>query len=78
MTDLFKIAEDILDGGPLQIAGVGGQDMFELTELIEGVARVQAFSLSTIIKTEEGLVVIDTGMKDLGKRNTAFPPMDGP
>jgi len=67
MTDLFKIAEDILDGGPIQIAGVGGQDMFKLTELIEGVARVQAFSLSTIIKTEEGLVVIDTGMKDLGK-----------
>ena len=65
MTDMFDIAAKILDGGAPQLAE--RQMNFQLTELIEGIARVQAFSLSIIFKTEQGLVVIDTGLKAHGK-----------
>jgi alkyl sulfatase BDS1-like metallo-beta-lactamase superfamily hydrolase len=65
MSDLFEISENVLDKGERPSPQVPFD--FKLTEMIDGVARVNAFSLSIIFKTEEGLVVIDTGLTNFGK-----------
>ena len=65
MTDLFELSEQLIDQGEGE-APLAKLD-FTLTELFEGVARVDAFSLSIIFKTGEGLVVIDTGLKNCGQ-----------
>ncbi|MBI4765059.1 MAG: MBL fold metallo-hydrolase [Deltaproteobacteria bacterium] len=64
MTDLFAISERLIDRGEGEAPPAPFD--FTLTELFEGVARVNAFSLSIIFKTDEGLVVIDTGLKNGG------------
>ena len=61
MTDLLKLSADVIDGrmgtdevGPLNRIN------FQLSELADDVAMVEAFSHSILFKTDEGLVVFDT------------------
>ena len=61
MTDLLKLSADAIDGrmgtdevGPLNRIN------FQLSELADDVAMVEAFSHSILFKTDEGLVVFDT------------------
>lgn len=61
MTDLLRLSADVIDGnigtdetGPLNRIN------FQLSELADDVAMVEAFSHSILFKTNEGLVVFDT------------------
>ena len=61
MAELLKLSADVIDGkkgtdeiGPLNRIN------FQLTELADDVAMVEAFSHSILFKTGEGLVVFDT------------------
>ena len=61
MAELLKLSADVIDGkigtdevGPLNRIN------FQLTELADDVAMVEAFSNSILFKTGEGLVVFDT------------------
>jgi len=58
MTELFELSERIIDENVLdeQINRVN----FQLSELTENIAMVEAFSHSIVLKTSEGLLVIDT------------------
>ena len=61
MADLLKLSSDVIDGrkgtddvGPLNRIN------FELSEIADDVAMVEAFSHSILFKTDAGLVVFDT------------------
>ncbi len=61
MADLLKISSDVIDGrvgtdeiGPLNRIN------FQLSEIADDVAMVEAFSHSILFKTDEGMVVFDT------------------
>ena len=61
MAELLKLSADVIDGkigtdevGPLNRIN------FQLTELADDVAMVEAFSHSILFRTGEGLVVFDT------------------
>ena len=61
MTNLLQLSADVIDGrvgtdevGPLNRIN------FQLSELADDVAMVEAFSHSILFKTGEGLVVFDT------------------
>ncbi|MCB1646857.1 MAG: MBL fold metallo-hydrolase [Pseudomonadales bacterium] len=69
MADLLKLSSDVIDGragtddiGPLNRIN------FQLSEIADGVAMVEAFSHSVLFSTDEGLVVFDTSSdKGAGK-----------
>ncbi len=61
MADLLRISSDVIDGkigtdevGPLNRIN------FELSEIADNVAMVEAFSHSILFKTDDGLVTFDT------------------
>ncbi|MEM9622747.1 MAG: MBL fold metallo-hydrolase, partial [Pseudomonadota bacterium] len=61
MTDLLRLSSDVIDGkigagesGPLNRIN------FELSEIADNVAMVEAFSHAVLFKTDAGLVTFDT------------------
>ena len=61
MTNLLKLSADVIDGR-IGIDEVGPLNRinFQLSELADDIAMVEAFSHSILFKTNEGLVVFDT------------------
>ena len=74
MTDLFALSEKIIDQGITDEPT--NRINFELSELLDGLAMVEAFSHSIIFKTGDGLVVFDTSNEQGGKpgRLISDPP----
>jgi len=64
MTDLFALSEKIIDQGITDIPT--NRINLELSVLLDDIAMVEAFSHAIIFKTEEGLVVFDTGNEQVG------------
>ncbi|MEM7020374.1 MAG: MBL fold metallo-hydrolase, partial [Pseudomonadota bacterium] len=69
MADLLGLSSKIIDEG-INDGSVGPVNRinFELSELNDGIAMVEAFSHSVLFKTDDGLVVFDTSGKQGGKR----------
>ncbi len=61
MADLLKISSDVIDG-KVDTSEVGPLNRinFQLSELGDDIAMVEAFSHSVLFKTDDGLVVFDT------------------
>ncbi|MBT4644161.1 MAG: MBL fold metallo-hydrolase, partial [Deltaproteobacteria bacterium] len=66
MTDLLELSSKIIDENitDRQINRIN----FQLSELTEDIAMVEAFSHSIVFKTSEGLLVIDTSNEGGGKQ----------
>ncbi len=64
MTDLFALSEKIIDQGITDIPT--NRINLELSVLLDDIAMVEAFSHAIVFKTEEGLVVFDTGNEQVG------------
>ena len=69
MADLLKMSTDVIDGN------VGAEDVgpmnrinFQLSEIADGVAMVEAFSHCVLFATEDGLVAFDTSGPQGGGR----------
>jgi alkyl sulfatase BDS1-like metallo-beta-lactamase superfamily hydrolase len=69
MADLLKLSADVIDGniGTAE-AGPMNRITFELSELKDDVAMVEAFSHAILFKTDEGLVSFDTSGDRGGKK----------
>lgn len=61
MADLLAMSSAVIDGAA-DAAGVGpiNRINFELSEIGDGVAMVEAFSHSVLFETDDGLVAFDT------------------
>lgn len=69
MADVLALAADILDGRTPPAAAV--QFGLDLHELGDGVAMVQSFSHALAFRSDDGLVVVDTGMDTLARGTVA-------
>ena len=73
MADLLKMSTDIIDGniGP-DDAGPMNRINFQLSEVADGVAMVEAFSHCVLFESDAGLIAFDTsspqgaGRRELG------------
>ncbi|HET6470890.1 MAG TPA: alkyl sulfatase dimerization domain-containing protein [Pseudomonadales bacterium] len=68
MADLLGMASKIIDGASDAPVGPVNRITHELSELVPGVAMVEAFSHSVLFDTDDGLVVFDTSGAQGGKR----------
>jgi len=69
MTDLLQLSTDVIDGRlGAEEAGPMNRINFQLSEIADGVAMVEAFSHCVLFESEAGLVAFDTSSPQGGAR----------
>ena len=69
MADLLQLSTNVIDGRiGAEAAGPMNRINFQLSEIADGVAMVEAFSHCVLFETDDGLVAFDTSSPQGGAR----------